>query len=290
MIDDCYSSELNKLGQKIDEVARLKHLENKELFENRYLAHDLSDLKSVNESLREQLQVSKLNNSLIERGLLQTSQAIVNCVDESKMMKTVIIEAKEKIASIQSQGAIVELETEKIVRELERSRAQELILLEAGEQISRQQEQLTRVKEQLELENNQFKFQISELEKVIQIRQADEAEVESQTVKLEHQLQEIETNTEDLRVKNAELESELSSLRSQIQNKEASIDNLRANIHSLSKLASEYSYLQFKYISSIEEHKKRSEANTISRLTKDNHRIEQLQEELNETLRTISQG
>lgn len=265
-------------------------MENKELFENRYLTHNLSNLKSANESLREQLEMSKVNNSLIERGLQQTSRAIVDCIDQSKTLKSAIFDAKEKVSSFQSKNIAFQLETEKIAIELEKARSQELMLLQLGEEMAGKHAQLLKIKDQLVLENSQFKFDIDHLEKTIQTRRAEEAAVESETVRLEHKLQEIENNSEDLRSKNAELESEIFNLKSQIEHKEASIDSLRANLHSLSKLATEYSYLHSKCVANIEEQNRRNEADTISRLMKDNHRIDQLQEELNETLRTISQG
>lgn len=280
-------SQLRQLEDKISEVARLRHFENKELFESRFLSENLADLQSLNCGLHEQLESSRANNSIIERVTVEASQVVADLVEDSERLREDICEEEKKAVSSRSRSAVFEAEIDHLERELEVARKLESSLKLAETEKIAKKRQLEEMSHRLVSEVRRLRASAESGQLELETCATDELALVAEGHKLRSQLDDINQKTDDLRQRMLSTEVEMADIRDQLDRKNQTCDELKADLQRLSRLGFEFSKLHVQYSEQINDVKKRADLSVLSRLAGDNDRIDRLQDELNETLRSM---
>lgn len=254
------------------------------------MVDNLADLRAVNSELKDQLSMSRLNNSIIEEAAVKTSEAVGQCLEERRRVKEAVAQEKARIAAAQQRNAGLEVEIEMAERELGLARRLEAGLrLAESERLARKR-QLEETRERLTAEVRRLLVSVDERSDVLQSEHSLSRAADMDVIRLEKELAYLEHRTDDARVKKHELEVEVAELRAELEHKNRNCDQLRGDFVALSKLEREFARLRDQYRVQIAEAHKKEDMMVLSRLVEDNRRIERLQDELDQTLRTVSHG
>jgi chromosome segregation ATPase len=276
------------LEERVGEVARLKHCDGRDFSQSRFPSDHAEEIRTLNTRLQEQLATAKVNNQELEREYRLAVSGFSKVKEESGRLIGDISDLEQIAVELRTRNAQIDAEIENLQMELATTEKLEAKMGLMEGEISGKCAILQKERTCLAEEVEDLSALAQVKDRIVRELEAEERDLSLHLKGFVAKHQQVQSRARIEKENRQGMEHEIAHMKSELSHKANEVRQLQAEITTLSQRGYELSKQRGRQAEQLEEAKQSHDDRVVAKLSGDNRRIAELQEELNQTLSSIS--